>query len=194
MLAVSAVVARLSSGAQGFTPQKYLREIIFYTSLQPALFLVAHAVYFGLVACVVLAFWPEFCRAAHALGAGMTLYINAQLLQAIDPETRHLIAALPACVLLAVLALRPVDWPGWAVWGSAILGVAGSKVWWPINQGEFGNYLEPPLQYYYMNHGGAMSPASYQLQGSIAALVALGTYLFKKRFAASLASGERVPR
>ena len=56
---------------------------------------------------------------------------------------------------------------------TAVLGALGSKVWWPINQGEIGDYLEPPLQYYYMNHGGAMSPFSYRLQGAIVAVLVL---------------------
>jgi hypothetical protein len=181
VFAVQVVVARLSTGAPGFTPQRYLREVVFYTSLHPGLFLVAHAVYFGVVVCLVLACWPEFCRAAHALGIGMTLYIAVLLAQSVDPESRHLISALPAFVLLAVLAARAVDWPSWAIWSAAVVGVIGSKAWWPINQGPFGNYLDPPFQYYHMNHGGAMSPASYRFQGVIVAVVTLGTLWVRRR-------------
>ena len=178
MAAVRVAVAVLSPAARGFTIERYLREIVFYTTLQPALFLVAHVVYFGLVVCLLIALWPHAARAALGLGAGMTLYTALQLGQAIDPETRHLIPALPPLVLLAVLAARAVDWPRWAVAATAAVNAVGSKVWWPINQGEFGDYLEPPLQYYYMNHGGAMSPFSYRLQGTVVVVLLIATAVF----------------
>jgi hypothetical protein len=175
MAAVQVAVAVLSPAARGFTLERYLREIVFYTTLQPALFLVAHAVYFGLVVCLLVVLWPRAAREAIGLGVGMTLYTAFQLGQAIDPETRHLIPALPVLVLLAVLAARAEGWPGWAVGVAAAVNALGSKVWWPINQGEFGNYLEPPLQYYYMNHGGAMSPFSYRLQGTVVLVLLAAT-------------------
>jgi hypothetical protein len=180
MMMVRVVVALLSPDAPGFTIGRYLREIVFYTSLQPALFLVAHVVYFGLVVAILIAAWPESSRAAIGLGTGMTLYTALQLGQAIDPETRHLIPALPALVLLGVLAARALSWPAWAVGVTAALGALGSKIWWPINQGEMGDYLEPPLQYYYMNHGGAMSPFSYRLQGAIVAVLVLAASVFAR--------------
>jgi hypothetical protein len=178
MAAVRVAVALLSPAARGFTIERYLREIVFYTTLQPALFLVAHAVYFGLVVCLLIALWPHAARATLSLGAGMTLFAALQLGQAIDPETRHLVPALPVLVLLAVLAARAVGWPGWAVGATAAVNALGSKFWWPINQGEFGDYLEPPLQYYYMNHGGAMSPFSYRLQGTVVVVLLMATAAF----------------
>jgi hypothetical protein len=180
MVVVRVAVAFLSPAAPGFTIGRYLREIVFYTTLQPALFLVAHVVYFGLVVAILIAAWPEASRAAIGLGTGMTLYTALQLGQAIDPETRHLIPALPALVLLGVLAARALSWPAWAVGVTAALSVLGSKIWWPINQGEMGDYLEPPLQYYYMNHGGAMSPFSYRLQGAIVAVLVLAAVVFAR--------------
>jgi hypothetical protein len=81
-------------------------------------------------------------------------------------------------VLLGVMAARAIGWPAWAVALTAALNALGSKIWWPINQGEFGDYLEPPLQYYYMNHGGAMSPFSYRLQGTAVVVLLVATAVF----------------
>jgi hypothetical protein len=178
MGAVRIIVAVLSPAARGFTIDRYLREIVFYTTLQPALFLVAHAVYFGIAVCLLIATWRHAARAAVTLGTGLTLYTALQLGQAIDPETRHLIPALPLLVLLVVRAARAIGWPAWAVAVTAAVNALGSKAWWPINQGEFGDYLEPPLQYYYMNHGGAMSPFSYRLQGTVVVVLLVATAAF----------------
>jgi hypothetical protein len=177
------------STAPGMTPARHLRNLVLYATSQPGLFLVAHAVYFGVLPLVLVTHWSRACRAAHRLGPGMTLYVAACLAHAVNPESRQLIDGLPAFVLLGVLALETSALPSRAGWCIAALGLAASKVWLPINQGPFGSSVDYPAQYYFMNHGPTMAPASFWLQAAIVVMLGLGFAAAGRRKAGHLAIG-----
>lgn len=91
----------------------------------------------------------------------------------IRSESRTLIAGLPFILYIMVLAMRDVPLKAWQQ--AAMLGVAEalSKVWFPINEGMMtGDFLQFPMQRYFMHIGPWMSEMGYAING--ATVVAVG--------------------
>jgi hypothetical protein len=162
----------LVSTAPGMTLERHLQHLFLYNSGRPALFLIAHSVYFGPVVLLLVLLFPSVCREAHRLGLGVTAFLAFQLAHSVNAESRQLIDGLPLYVLLATRAAESVGWSRGRSWLIAALGLVGSKAWLRINQGAWGNPADFPAQYYFMSMGPSMSPLTLRLQAA-AALVAL---------------------
>jgi hypothetical protein len=186
VVAVRLVLRLLADGTRTFDLGMFLRQIALQSVLKPGLFVVAHAVYLGLVTLLLLLCWPAVCRAAHRAGPGLTLFVAAVLVQGLTTESRQIEHGAAALVLLAVLAVENQRWPAW---GSVVLtavAAAGTKVWFGINHEGFSGKSLPttyPSQYYFMNIGPWMAWPSYVLQGAcvVAALGALALVLHGAR-------------
>jgi hypothetical protein len=79
-------------------------------------------------------------------------------------ESRALIAGLPFIIFVMVMALRQLQLNGWQQVSFLVLAIAFSQVWLPINNGEMsGEFLQFPMQRYFMHFGPWMSNTSYVL-------------------------------
>ncbi len=161
------------STAPGMTLSRHLRHVMLYNSGRPALFLLAHAVYFGPVLLLALLLWPELRRAAHRLGLGVTAFTAFQLAHALNSESRQLVDALPLLALLATLAAETSGWTTSRTWIVAGLGLLGSKAWLTMGGGDWQDAFSFPAQYYFMNMGPSMNATALLVQAA-AALFSLG--------------------
>ena len=177
------VLVASASTAPGMTVGRHLRHVFLYNAERPGLFLLAHAVYFGPVALLVVLLWPLVRATAWRLGLGVTAVLAFQLAHSINAESRQLVDGLPLYVLLATLAAESVPWTVGRTWLVAALGLVASKAWLPINRGEWGSAFEFPAQYYFMNMGPSMSRRTLLVQaaGAAAALIVLWLSLRRAR-------------
>lgn len=149
----------------------------FWSSInKPAIFLLAHIVFFGPVLIVTVACWPRVVAAARRGGLPLVLMLGAAVVLSVGSESRHDVDLIPLVVIFTAVAVQPRLQP----WHVAVLGgfaMLASKVWLPINHG-----VSFRKQYLMMNEGPFMSGWSYVIQGS-AVLAVVG--------AAALAFGVR---
>ena len=182
-----AIVTRAFAAPPQFDTAYFLRHLAIYSQARPGVFLVAHAAYFGLVAAVLIVFWPQVVAVAHRLGTGMTLFLLVHLVWGIHSESRQIVDALPALALVATLAASTVPWPRSIVAAAAGLGLLTSKAWFPINRGGFIGRSDPasyPAQYYFMNHGPWMAAGPFLLQAVV--LLAACGLLWMPRYSGRL--------
>lgn len=164
---------------QGYTPYILAKTFLWNSIQKPGVFALAHVVFFGPVVLLVVACWPRMVRRARDFGVGAVAVLGLLAAVSLNSESRHLIDLVPFVVLLAVLVVQPVLRP-WHVVTFAVVTLAASKVWLPINQASFpytGTGFEFPWQYFYMNLGPYMSGDSYVIQGSVLLVVVAATGL-----------------
>jgi len=182
-----------ASTAPGMTLSRHLRHVLLYNSGRPGLFLIAHAVYFGPVALLLLLSWSRVAATAHRLGLGITAYVVFHFLHGINTESRQLIDGLPLYVLLATLAATERGLAAGHVWLVAAVGLLTSKFWLLINQGMWGEASRFPAQLYFMNMGPSMTSATLGLQAA-GVLLTLGLFWAALPRAASTANGSSAGR
>lgn len=164
---------RAAIGASSFFKVACLRSLA-----KPAIFLVAHAVYFGPLLFMMAFAWPQVCRVIRKHGLGVTLTMVFCLLMSITSESRHLLCFIPLLVAVTIQAIDTMPRSRWYDFLVVATAILASKIWFPINQAPFqGPLTEFPYQYYFMNQGPWMSGYAYAVQGS-AALVVLALFGF----------------
>jgi hypothetical protein len=99
------------------------------------------------------------------------------------------IDGLPSLVLLVALCVESARWSAWSGGVVAGLAVVGSKVWFHINQGEFGDPLASPAQRFFMNHGPYMSFSSFWMQSLAVGVAGLIVYVISRRWPAANGQG-----
>jgi len=165
-----AAVEALSNGARISDPGLYLRQLPVRPLIKPAIFLVAHAVYLGLIVPLLIVRWRAASLEARRLGPGFTLFVAALLALALTPESRQIIHGLTALCLVAVLALEDARWPRWTFVLVGLAALFSSKVWMSLNGEGFMGKSDPfsyPAQRYFMNLGPWMAWENYLLQGGL---------------------------
>jgi hypothetical protein len=184
LLAVRWMVGTLARGSPPLDLQGFLWQMTQQSIIEPLLFLVAPAIYFGVVVLVALVCWRRFCRATHDLGVGMTLFMCAILAQNLTTESRQIMHGLAALVLVAVLAIEGARWPRWGGGLIVVLALFGSKVWFGINHHGFCGKSPTstyPSQYYFMNLGPWISREMFLRQGLLVATAGLLVLLILRR-------------
>lgn len=164
--------------APGYTPKMFLTTTALLSVAKPAIFLVAHVVYFGPIVALAMLYWPRVCERARSYGLGAVGVIFAMLLLSITSESRHLLNFLPLAVAFTVASLDSAFKPH-HVWLFAALGLLTSKCWFPMGQPFVGFWPPGSQQYfldnqhYFMSQGPWMSDGSYFLQAAATLLVFL---------------------
>jgi hypothetical protein len=184
LLASRLVVGTLARGRGPLDFQGFLWQVTHQSIIEPGLVVVAAAVYLGLVALIALVCWRRFCRAAHHLGVGMTLFVCAILAQSLTTEPRQVVHGLAALVLVTVSAVEGVRWPAWGRWLLVALALFGSKVWFGINHEGFAGKDKTwsyPAQYYFMNLGPWMERETFRVQGLLAVAAGLLVLVVMRR-------------
>ena len=170
------VAAFASSRRPPADVQRYVSSLLFLPVVQPAISLVAHTVYFGLLVPILVVNWTRASRKAHELGPGLVLFVTAFLALGLHSESRQLQHGLVAFTLLAVLAVEDVRWPSWAGWLLSVLALVGSKVWLDLNGTGFAVGDSPnsfPAQNFFGNLGPWMTDETYRIHAVAVAGVAL---------------------
>jgi hypothetical protein len=154
----------------GFTPR--VEHLIVLSIVYPAVFYVAHVVWFGPVVILGTFLWPRVGSLIRDHGLGLTSATLLGVLLSLDSESRVLSAVFPFIVPFVVKSIESLDWANAQYWLLAALSVLISKVWLTIGPIADSLPFEMPGQLYYMNFGPWMTPATYLAQASATAAVA----------------------
>ena len=160
-----------------------LFDLIVLSSIaRPAIFAVAHVVYFGPVVLFATFLWKTFARIIGQYGIGLVIFVLMNFSLSIDSESRSLINFLPFLVVFTVKATEELGWPSSYYWIIGLVTFLSSKVWLPMNnQPLTGSLLDFPLQYIFMNLGPWMSNQMYIIQGAVVTLIAILFYFLMFR-------------
>lgn len=162
-----------------------LLEYIFLSALtEPAIFLVAHTLYYGPIVLLLIFFWKPLCQSIQEYGIGLQLFVTLNFILSICPQSRYQINAIP---VFAVLLVKLLDGSllrdqSLAFW--ALLSLLYSKVWYIFNtapqvdDGTMDILLRFPLQHYFTNSGPWMAPQMYLIQGSVVLATVVLLYFF----------------
>jgi hypothetical protein len=141
----------------------------------PAIFLVAHVVYFGPIVIVTVLYWRQISELIRDFGGGLLLVTSLALIFSLMSESRIIINFLP---LFAMVSAGVLDRRGGLsatkVVVFAVLAFFMSHVWLPIND----NFD----LFYFMNFGPWMERKAYTVFLTISVLSTIFVYwLFKSR-------------
>lgn len=169
-----------SSGGLGFT--EFLFAFMQRSAFHPFGFLQAHVTYYGPIIILIFLFWNKFKSELENNSTGFKLLIILNTLFAINPVSRHLIAALPFFVIVLIVAKENVKFDKWFYILFSLFALLFSRFWFTINTGPFtGNYLDYPDQRYFMADGQYTSIVSYLIQMSAAVIVAFVLWFVTKK-------------
>ena len=154
--------------------QNYALLIGIWSISKPGAFLLAQIIYYGPLMIVAVFLWKPMSRQIREYGLGLTLMFFAGALLALDSESRHLVAFVPAIFTFVVKTTEPFKWSSRQIRFLAIVSVLFSKCWFTMNVGPLtGNLFHWPDQRYLMNIGPYMTDTTYLIQGAITIVVAV---------------------
>ena len=145
----------------------------------PLLFLVAAAVYLGLIVLLALVKLPDVSRAVQAWGIGAVLFAWGSAVFLLDSQSRHLIHALPFWAAAAARAAEDYEWRPRQYWTLALTALVVSKVWLPYGlkgAAEFVNCASPEHYRLCANSGPSMPFWLYVSQGVLLGIIAILLY------------------
>lgn len=171
------------------TPRQFSINFSYGALQRPGQFIVAHAIYYGLPALVIVLFWKTALRTLPKLGLGFGAVLLLALIQATNNETRQLANVLPAFAVLAALTARQLRIRPGAVGLAAAIALLVSKGWLRLNafDPQFGkpgdvfpqtgfakdHFLRWPCQIYHMNFGPWISTGALVLQAGVLLVFAI---------------------
>ena len=174
-------VHRVATQGPGPTGAQFACELALEALRGPAWGLVHHVVYFGPTVLIAIGCWPRIARTAAAWGPGAVIAAAMIVAFAIGSESRQWLHLLPMLVALTIAATH--DWwtPRRAI-AFAVLGLAWSKLWWPLRYVAPTPPFEWPNLRYFMQQGPWASNGTF-LAHLAAAVVTSGVLvsLFKGR-------------
>lgn len=112
----------------------FVENTAFLSVQRPAIFVVAHAVYFGPWVILALVRWSATCAAAARLGAGLLGAIGLLVMMGMNSESRRLLPMVALAVPPLVLALGETRWRLERLAQLGLFTLAASKVWYRIIQ------------------------------------------------------------
>ncbi len=143
----------------------------------PGIFIVAHVVFFGPLTLLTIFLWKPFTRIVQSYGAGMVIFVAANLVLGLSSESRFLFAAFPFFVAFTVKAAQKLNWQPSVYVFIFATSFLFSKAWYRINVAWQNGFN----QAYFMNYGPWMSSEMYLLQGSAILFVGLILYLIVQK-------------
>ena len=138
----------------------------------PAIFLVAHVVFFGPMVLPMLFLWDKITRFTAQFGFGFWLVIFVNFILSLASESRVLIAVLPFFMVLVSLVLNEIRLKPSFVHFFLFVALIFSKIWYRMNL----DWKNGFNQAFYMNFGFSMSWEMYALQGGIILWLAIIIY------------------
>ncbi|WP_338479813.1 hypothetical protein VRB67_05365 [Pseudomonas trivialis] len=166
-VAVKFVVYHYSDKTPGpLTISSYLGLFTQAALSNPLINVVAHAMHYGPFYLIALLLWSRIAAQAKEEGFGLTIYIALFAFLSIGPESRQLLNAWPAFVMLTCQVLNrmanegKIDW--WFTYAIAAMALILSRFWLTINVGPWtGNFQAFPDQMLYMYSGPWISHQMY---------------------------------
>jgi hypothetical protein len=169
---------RLANGPSPRSSYDELYGIVAACLAKPALFYVAHVIFFGPIIVLALFFWKSACKVMHQYGLGLSLCMAFGLLLSLNSQSRQLFSFFPLVVIFVVKAVDDISWRPYHLFLFAFVSVVLSKVW--LLMGGAPIYLDERKfsdQLFYMNVGPYMSDAMYSIQGTAVLITGVLFYL-----------------
>ncbi len=185
VIAAARMVGALLARRAGFGTGSILEEELWWTTLDPGLFLVVLVSYFGPLMLALLFDLPRAAANSWRLGPGMAAIVAVGLLGALTTQPREIADVVPFMLLPGVLAVRRSFGLSTPVLVAFLLvSLAFSRIWLKI--GPLGTDLTQlqhfPAQAYFMALGPWTPPWTYALQlGAIVLLAAIGALWLRQR-------------
>jgi len=156
--------------AAGF--EKWFDHTAFTSVTKPAIFIVAHPVYYGPLILALLLRWNDVVALVHRHGPGLVSVFVLSLLFWMDCESRHSLHffALMLPFGIKVLDERHLDRRTLGV--LAVLTVLATKLWLTLPPTVGRNSWDFPNQTLFMSQGPWMANFMYFVQGVIVVLIA----------------------
>lgn len=182
-LAVAVIGATRIAGAliarrAGLDSRAILEEELWWTTLDPGVFLVVLVSYFGPLMLALLADLPRAAANAWRLGPGMASVVAVGLLGALTTQPREVVDVLPFLLVPGVLAFRRLFGlctPALVCF--FLISLAFSRIWLYIGplSTDFAQLQHFPAQAYFMALGPYTTHLTYALQlGAVLLAAALG--------------------
>jgi hypothetical protein len=168
----------LSNGESGTSFGDAVAVTVFTSISRPAVFYLAHVIFYGPLFLVAPFVWRQVCKLIQAESTGLSLCAVLGVVLSLLSESRCLINLVPFFVPFIVKATERLTWRSSQYGFLTIIALLISKVWLRINSSPLtGDVLKVPDQYYYMSHGPFMSNEMYLLQGGAVLLAGLAVYV-----------------
>jgi hypothetical protein len=145
----------------------------------PLLFLVAAAVYLGVIVLLAFLTLPDLSRAVQAWGTGAVLFAWGSAVFLLDSQSRHLIHALPFWAAALAKAAEEYEWRPRQYWTLAVAALVVSKVWLPYGLRGAAEFVTCAMPEHYRlcaNSGPSMPFWLYVSQGVVLGIVAILLY------------------
>jgi hypothetical protein len=150
-------------------PQILLGILLWSSVTDPAVFLVAHVIFYGPLILLAILLWKPICQLAHDCGIGLTLSLCLMLPLSLGSESRWLFNMIPLIIPFIVKAIDQEIWQAKHYLFLVVVSMLGSKAWLTINPDWMDNLLR-------LNFGPWLSHVSYGVHAGIA--LAVGYILF----------------
>ena len=152
----------------------FIKRTIIASIARPANFYLAHIVYFGPTFLVLPFIWKGFARIIRKFGFGLFLMVTGNFILSLNSESRMIILAFPFIVVLLVSVLEEQNLSYWFYLSFMIISFVFSKIWLPLGNIKLAKeYVNFPLQWYFMNYGPWIADNMYIVQGLITLLAAV---------------------
>jgi hypothetical protein len=172
------IIGKIFTQRTGYDSLQILEEEFWWTTLDPGVFIVIWAGYFGPLLLALLFDLPRAARDSWRLGPGMALIVAIGVLGALSTQAREIANIYPFLLLPGVLAFRRIFGLGNLALGAFFLvALAWSRIWLYIGPIETSltALLKFPAQTYYMEQGPWTTQATYAMQlGGVLLTVAVG--------------------
>jgi hypothetical protein len=178
-LGIKVLQARLSNTQSPLGIDHLFYEVTSSALAKPAVFYVAHVMFYGPILILVFFWWKPVSRLIHQYGIGLILCITMGLIMGLNSESRHIFNFFPLIIpfVVKVADARPLRLWHHALF--ALLSVLFSKVWLIIGGGPiYGDPNRFTDQLYYMNDGPYMSNDMYSIQGTAVIIAGILLYVF----------------
>jgi hypothetical protein len=185
VIGAARIIGSTLSTRAGYDTKVILEEELWWTTLDPGVFLVVFISYLGPLMLALFMDLPRVAKDSWRLGPGGGGVIGIALLGALATQPREITNILPFILVPAVLAMRRhlgLSTPVLA--GFFLISVAFSRIWLYIGPLETTGaaLLHFPAQAYYMAVGPWTPPISYATQlGAVLLTAAIALFLWRRR-------------
>lgn len=163
-VALPSVLAKayLSVGKFFFTTAGFFEMTGFEATTRPAVFLVAHFVYFGPLFALLLLSWTSTTSTLARWGPGAVLFASLAALTLVSPESRQSLFSHPFLVVALVVGLeRGGRISARLAWVVGALALALSRIWLPFVTGRADAEGMPDVSRFFAVQGPQMPNSAY---------------------------------
>jgi hypothetical protein len=168
---------KLTSAPSRYGLDSNIEMTVFSAIKEPAIFALAHVLYWGPLLLLMLLGWRRLVAAIQRSGSGVTVVALVALLLSLNGESRKLANFAPFFYVFALPLLDELRLSMQKAWLLAGVALLFSRVWITFDGKMKGDLSKDPGQALYMVMGPWMNPNMYLLQGALVLALLGGAWL-----------------